>query len=161
MANIAVALKNEITRLVRKEVRQDMDDMKKALRAQRADNSALKKQVAEMQRALSKLAGQVSTSAKASQHPAVQVLDSGASSAAPSNIALYRASFSADGFAKLRKSWKLSAEAMGTLVGASGQSVYKWEQKGVVPRDKQLIQIWAVKDLTREQALARLAKMQG
>ena len=50
---------------------------------------------------------------------------------------------------------------MGSLVGASGQSVYKWEKKGVVPRDKQLMQIWAVKDLTREQALARLAKMQG
>lgn len=161
MPNIAVVLKSEVSRLVRKEVRQDLEDLKKALRAQRTENTAMKKQLAAVERTLAKLSATLSDSPKAVQATDAQPRAPGKRAPAPASNTDFRASFSPEGFAQLRKSWNLSAESMGSLVGASGQSVYKWERKGVMPRDKQLAQIWAIKDLTRDQALAQLAKLQG
>lgn len=133
--------------------------MKKAMRAQKAENSALTKKVAELERTITKLSKR-GAEATAQRATAVTAAVKATDGQAP-EMAMIRASFSADGFAKLRKSWTLSAQAMGALIGASGQSVYKWETKGVMPRDKQLASIWEIKDLSKEQAMARLAQLQA
>ncbi len=56
----------------------------------------------------------------------------------------------------LRQKLGLSAKDMGTLLGASGLSVYKWESGKVKPRAKQLPAIAALRGIGKKEALARL-----
>jgi DNA-binding transcriptional regulator YiaG len=67
--------------------------------------------------------------------------------------------FRAGGFATLRKRLGLSAEAMGKLLGVSGQSVYHWESGKASPRSSQLPAIAAVRKLGKREAQARLSKI--
>ncbi len=67
--------------------------------------------------------------------------------------------FSAKGFAKLRQRLGLSAAALGTLLGVTAQSVYKWEDGKARPRAAQLQAIAAVRKLGKREAAARLADM--
>ncbi|MES2784671.1 MAG: hypothetical protein V4684_04350, partial [Pseudomonadota bacterium] len=64
--------------------------------------------------------------------------------------------FRASGFAALRQKLGLAAKDMGTLLGASGLSVYKWESGKVKPRAKQLPAIAALRGIGKKEALARL-----
>lgn len=67
--------------------------------------------------------------------------------------------FSAKGFAKLRQRLGISAAAMGTLVGVTAQSVYKWEDGKARPRASQLQAIAALRGLGKREAAARLAQL--
>jgi DNA-binding transcriptional regulator YiaG len=67
--------------------------------------------------------------------------------------------FRASGLAGHRKRLGLSASDFGSLLGVSGQSVYKWEAGEVKPRRSQLQAIAAVRKLGRREAEARLAAL--
>ena len=69
--------------------------------------------------------------------------------------------FSAKGFTKLRQRLGLSAAALGTLLGVTAQSVYKWEDGKARPRAAQLQAIAAVRKLGKREAAARLAEIEG
>ena len=64
--------------------------------------------------------------------------------------------FSAKGLASQRKRLGLSAEAFGALIGASGQSVYKWESGKIRPRARHLPRIAELRTMGKRQAAARL-----
>lgn len=66
--------------------------------------------------------------------------------------------FSAKGLAKNRQRLGLSAADFGTLIGASGQSVYKWEEGKFRPRQKNLAAIAAIRSIGKKEALARLQR---
>lgn len=138
--NIAVALKSEITRIARKELRAESLALKKALSQYRSDIAALKRRVLELERLLSRLSKGVAKKANPSK------IEGGES--------VLR--FRADGFATLRKRLGVSASEMGALLGVSGQSVYKWEQGKARPRASQLPAIAAARKLSKKEALARL-----
>lgn len=53
----------------------------------------------------------------------------------------------------------MSAEDIGRLIGASGQSVYNWEAGKARPRDTHMAAIAALKTLGRKVAVAHLASM--
>jgi DNA-binding transcriptional regulator YiaG len=64
--------------------------------------------------------------------------------------------FSAKGLAAQRRRLGLSANECGLLVGASGQSIYKWEEGKAHPRAKNLPGIAGLRTLSKKEASARL-----
>jgi DNA-binding transcriptional regulator YiaG len=150
MPNIASVLKAEIVRLARKELRSEVDSIRKALVAARAESAALKRRVSELERS-------VRQSARAAH----------ARSPSPSPSAVEEADgadkfrFRASGMASNRKRLGLSAADFGLLVGASGQSVYAWEQGKARPRGRNLAAIAALRGIGKREVVERLAALKS
>lgn len=141
MPNIAVVLKDEITRLTRKELRLQVDPMRKQLVAQRKTISALKQEVDGLRRELSKLGKGASKRAAVAADPGQDGV---------------KARYSADGLRKLRERLGLSREAFAPLLGASAQAVYNWEQTDVRPRQEYIDKIALLRRLSKPQVQALL-----
>lgn len=141
MPNLSTILKGEITRLARKEIKAAVDPVRKASAGQRREIAELKRQVAALQRDL-----------KAALKPSKVVKQEGEASASKR--------FSAKGMKSLRAKLGLSAGDFGLLVGASGQSIYKWETGKAVPRASQLPALASVRGIGKREAAKRLAAMQ-
>ncbi|MEP6791541.1 MAG: helix-turn-helix transcriptional regulator [Ramlibacter sp.] len=146
MPNIASVLKDEIARVARKENRGETQGLKKASAQYRSDIAALKRRVQaleQMVRRLGKAGARKSTAALAQEE---------------SGTALR---FSAKGLAAQRRRLGLSAAAVATLLGVSGQSVYKWEDGKTRPRASQIAAIATLRKMSRKQAAARLEELGG
>jgi DNA-binding transcriptional regulator YiaG len=141
MPDIATALKAEISRISRKEVRAETEALKKALTAYRTEIAALKRRAKSLEDGLRQI-GKTSAKAKVAT-PQQDVVPTSATAAGR---------FSAKALAAQRKRLQLSAERIALLLGVSGQSVYNWEQGSTVPHAKHLTAISALKDLTVTQA---------
>ena len=146
MSSFADQLKSEIARIARKEVRAETRALKKANAQYRADIAALKRRLADAERAMARLA-------KGSAKAAVRA-SAGADQDASAGQGLR---FRVGGFASLRKKLGLSAADMGKLIGVSAQSVYHWETGKTRPRASQLAAIAAVRKLGKREVAARLA----
>lgn len=142
MPNLATLLKGEITRISRKEARAENLTLKKAAAQHRADIAALKRRLLELEKALRTLA-------KKGRRPPVDV-----DSAPEKDLR-----FSASGFASLRRRLGLSAAEAALLVGASDQSIYKWEDGKSKPRKKNLVAIADLRKLTKKSAAEMLANL--
>jgi len=143
MPNIGVLLKQEITRLCRREIKKETGSTRKASATYRRDIAALKRKVAELERKASQLSK--STAAQAKQS-APQLPDR-------------PIRFVAKGFRTLRKRLKLSAPQMGKLLGASEQSIYNWETKVATPRKDMMAKIVALRSIGTREAHQRLEAM--
>lgn len=146
MPNISTALKAEISRVARKELKGEIDSLRKVSSRQRSEIAALKKQVLQLtrqSRSLAKAAGK-GRSAYPDQ---------------PTENGETKLRFQAKGFATLRKRLGLSANDMGRLIGVTGQSVYLWEAGKTAPRASQLPAIAAVRKLGKRDALAKLSTL--
>ena len=141
MPNLSTILKGEITRLARKETKAAVDPVRKANAGQRKEIAELKRQVAALQRDL-----------KASLKPSKVLKQEGEASGSTR--------FSAKGLKSLRAKLGLSAGEFGLLVGASGQSIYKWETGKAVPRASQQAALASVRGIGKREAAKRLASMQ-
>ncbi len=144
MSSFADQLKAEIARIARKELRAETLALKKANAQYRGDIAALKRKVAELERALARQAKAVGKAVGRSEPE---------SEASPANGLRFRVA----GFANLRKKLDLSAADMGKLIGVSAQSVYHWETGKARPRASQLAAIAAVRQLGKREVAARLA----
>ena len=142
MTNIASVLKEEITRLARRELRSETAKLKQASAQYRSDIAALKRRVLTLEQQLSRI--QKSMPKK----PDVAVKPSESS----------RVRFTAKGFRTLRQKLGLSANDMAKLIGASAQSVYKWELEKAHPRKQQIAAIAALRGLGKREAEERLKK---
>jgi DNA-binding transcriptional regulator YiaG len=142
--NIAAVLKNEISRVARKEVRTETQQLKKSVVHYRTEIAALKRRLAELERA-------VKRDRKAPGKPAAEIAE-GAEKP-------QRMTFSASGLAAQRKKLGLSANELGALVGVTGQSIYKWEQGKAKPRAAQLMTLRAMRGLGKKAVAARLAEL--
>ncbi|HSV54024.1 MAG TPA: helix-turn-helix transcriptional regulator [Burkholderiaceae bacterium] len=142
MPNLVAALKGEIARVARKELRGELDHLRKSTAQYRSEIASLKRRIIALEQQTKRL-GKTATSK--------------AASALPAESESVKLRFRTDGFATLRKKLGLSAEAMGKLIGVSGQSVYKWEAGKAYPRASQLQAIAAIRKLGKREALARLA----
>jgi DNA-binding transcriptional regulator YiaG len=139
MPNIAAILKSEITRLARKQVRDDTQALRKTIAPYRSEIAALKKRTQALEQQIKRLSKGIRKA------PSRATADSDKA---------HR--FSAKGFAKTRERFGLSAHDMGALIGASALSVYKWEKGEVRPRDKHIAAIAAVRGIGKKEAEARL-----
>lgn len=143
MPNIGTVLKEEISRLSRKEIRGQVDSTKKFTAQHRRDIAALKRKVADLERRVALL------SRKALGGP---VTASNDGSAKPTR-------FSAKGLQSQRGRLGLSAIEFGRLLGVSSQTIYNWEQETTRPRGEQLDKLAALRKIGKREAGERLRQM--
>ncbi len=141
MANLANFLRSEISRIARKEIRSEMQTLRKASTQYRSEIAALKRRSVEQQRLISALRKHVSTVASA-----------------PETDDTPKLRFRPAGFASLREKLDVSAAEMGQLIGVSAQTIYHWEQGKSKPRAAQLAAIATVRKLGKRAVKARLAE---
>ena len=139
MPNIGAVLKSEISRLARKEIRGETQQLKKQVAHYRAELAALVKRQSELEK-------QLKRQSKATKPAPV------AEAGSPGKALR----FSASGLAKQRQRLGLSAREVGALLGVSALSVYKWETGKVRPRARQLEAIASLRSLGKREAAARL-----
>jgi DNA-binding transcriptional regulator YiaG len=144
MPNIASILKAEISRVARKEVRAEIETLKRASVAYRASIAELRRQVNALEKELRRFA-------KAATRPAT--LPDSANEPAEGT----KRRFSATRLAAHRTRLGLSAASYGQLVGVSGQTIYHWEQGKARPRAAQLESLASVRDLGAREIAERLA----
>jgi DNA-binding XRE family transcriptional regulator len=140
--NIATILKSEISRIAKKEVRSELQSLKKSSAAYRSDIAALKRRVAELEKIVKQL-GKVT---------------GGKSVVKASTETAGKIRFSAKGFAALRKKLGLSSAQMGVLIGVSDQSVYKYEKGEVQPRAATVVAIAGLRGLGKRAVGEKLAQ---
>jgi DNA-binding XRE family transcriptional regulator len=145
MPNVAALLKQEITRLARKEGRGAVDPLKKASAQHRRAIAALRRQIAQLQRQLATLGRRLEKGA-------------GAAPAAPEEP---KVRFVARGLHSRRARLGLSAAEYGKLVGVSAQSIYNWEQGAARPRAAQLAALVALRGIGKRQARERLEQAEA
>lgn len=140
MPNFASALKDEILRLARKEVRSEIDSLKKASAQYRASIAALKRQVAALEKQQARI------EKKGPKKETIEVEDEAST----------KFRFSAKRFVAQRQKLGISAGDMGSLVGVSAQTVYNWEAEKSRPRPQQLAAIAAVRAMGKRAIKTRL-----
>jgi DNA-binding transcriptional regulator YiaG len=142
MPNIAEALKVEISRVARKEVRGEVAALKKSTAQQRAHIAALRRKLEGLEKQLKRSvrSGKGEVRPKAPEDSETPLR------------------FRAAGLASHRARLGLSAADFGRLLGVSGQSIYKWENGEVRPRRAQLEAIAVVRKMGRREALLRLTE---
>ena len=144
MPSIAAALKEEIARVARKELRDEMTALRKTSLVCRAEIAALKRRAHALEQEV--------RAVRRTQSDA-------APGAAPRPSVPRVARFSARGLAAQRRRLGLSAEDCGLLVGASGQSIYNWEAAKSRPRARHAAAIAALRAVSRKEAAARLEQL--
>lgn len=145
MPNIASILKSEISRVARKEVRGQLQGLKKAAATYRADIAALKRRVLALERELRR-------AGSSAARPSPLIADAEATTS-------HR--YSARSLKSQRRRLGLSAADCGRLLGASSLSVYKWESGQARPRAKFIAAIAALRGLGKKEAAARLEALGG
>jgi DNA-binding transcriptional regulator YiaG len=141
MPNIASILKSEISRVACKEVRAEIETLKKTSVSYRSAIADLRRQVGALEKELRRVA-------KGSERPAkAEPGEEGAGT---------KRRFSASRLAALRAKVGISAASYGQLVGVSGQTIYHWEQGKARPRAAQLEQLAAVRGLGAREIAERL-----
>jgi len=145
MPNIAALLKDEISRLSRREVRRQVESMRKASTQYRRHIAALRREVASLRQRVLLLVSRVLKHAPAA---------SPGPTAAP-------ARFAAKGLRAHRQRLGLSASDYGRLVGVGSQSIYNWEQGTAKPRAGYRAALAELRGIGKREAHARLAQLRG
>ena len=172
MATLANALKEEIGRLARKEVRQQTAGTAKSAARCERDIAELKRQVQDLQHTLSalrtqdaprqtaskKTASKKTASKKTAGKKTATKRQTGKAADAESTSAKQsaRARFSAKGLKTSRERLGLSADNYGRLIGVSGLSIYNWEQEKARPRDRSIAALATIKGIGKREAAKRL-----
>lgn len=143
MPNIASILKAEISRVARKEVRAEIETLKKASATYRSSIAELRRQVSALEKELRRAAKRASRSTGTGSKA-----DDGGTK---------RRRFSATRLAAHRSKLGLSAASYGKLVGISGQTIYHWEQGKARPRATQLESLAKVRRLGAREIAERLS----
>ncbi len=141
MPNLIHALRNEITRLAKKEVKGQITPLKAASAKYRRDIAELKRVTSDLEKRLAHLEQQ---ERKRAQRPPSPKLAEGTR-------------FFPKGLKSHRARLGLSAEDYGLLAGVSGKMIYKYERGKTKPRRAQVAKLVAVRDLGKREARRRLA----
>ena len=165
MASLATALKEEISTLARREVRRQTAPADKAAARCARDIAALKREVQALERDLAsvgtpppgttvppkKTSGRTPSGRRAARR-----VSTASASAKPR-----RSPFPGEALKAHRQRLGLSAENYGKLLGASGLSVYNWEQGKTHPR-KNSIDAWTeFRRIGKREAAKRLASLKA
>ena len=145
MPNIAAVLKDEIRRLARKEIREQVGPLRKSMHEQRGTIAELKRQNADLLRRLGFLE-QREGKRLAARPPASRGAD---------------IRFSPRWVLADRKRLGLSARDYARLVGVSPLTIYNWEKGKSKPQAKQLAAWAEVRGIGKRRALQRLHLLPG
>ncbi len=145
MPNVASVLREEISRLARKEIRQQVDPLKKANAGLRRTVLTLKTEVAGLRRGVRFLEKQEKRRLKT----------------APKASAAKGVRFSHKWVEADRQRLELSAKDYGLLVGVSGLTIYSWEKGKSKPRAKQLAAWAKTRGIGKREARRRLELLES
>ena len=145
MANLAVALREEIRRLARKEVRSQMGVTKRSVMQHRGDIAELKRQIQDQGRKIAFLEsqekGRLGTATPENQSKGIR--------------------FSPKWLKAHRSRLGLSAADYGKLIGVSSLTIYNWEQGKAQPRAGKLAALASVRTLGKREIGKRLEVLGG
>ena len=145
MPNIASVLKDEVARLVRRQLRGETESLKKASSRYRSEIAALKRRIEALEKQISRLERMVPKKAAPSVDGESET----------------KLRFKPQGVRAQRTRLGLSAAEMGALVGVSAQTIYNWEAGKSRPRAEQLAILAAVRKMGKREVKARLDQMQA
>jgi len=145
LPNIASVLKEEIARLVRRQLRSETEMLKKASSNYRADIAALKRRTEALEKQISRLERMVPKKAAPIANEESET----------------KLRFKPQGVRAQRARLDLSAPEMGALVGVSAQTIYNWEAGTSRPRAEQLALIATVRKMGKREVKARLDQMKA
>lgn len=140
MANIGTLLKEEISRLTRKELRIETQNLKKASVQYRSDIAALKRRTTELEQQLSRLGKMLKSNPVAKVDPAVSK----------------KTRITAKGFKSLRHRLGLTAAEIGTFLDVTAQTIYNWEAGVSSPRAQQMARIVVLRGMGKREIQALL-----
>jgi DNA-binding transcriptional regulator YiaG len=140
VTTLAIALKDEIRRLARKEIKAQTGRTTRAVAQYRREIAQLKRQQRELERKLARIQAQ---SSKTQSAPAAAELNGDAR-------------FSARSVKAQRRRTGLSAADYAKLVGVSPLTIYNWENKKSRPRPGQQATLIALRGLGKRAAQAKL-----
>lgn len=140
MSNLASTLRDEISRLARKEIRQQVDPLKKSNAQLRRTVASLKSELAELQRTMRFL----------------QTREKRRLEAPPQPDESKAVRFSPNWLKADRKRLGLSAEDYGRLVGVSSVTIYSWESGKSKPSAQRLAAWAEVRGIGKREARQRL-----
>jgi DNA-binding transcriptional regulator YiaG len=143
MPNVGTLLREEISRLSRREARRQVESLRKASNQYRRAIAELKRQLATLTRQL----GRVSKAAAKGQ------TDASSTDAGPAHR------FAPKGLRAQRARLGLSAAEYAKLAGVTQQSVYNWESGVTRPRAAQIERIASLRGLGKKAARARLEEL--
>jgi DNA-binding transcriptional regulator YiaG len=143
LPNIASVLKEEIARLVRRQLRGETESLRKASSRYRSDIAALKRRIEALEKQISRL-----------ERIAPKRVAPAADKTSETKLR-----FKPQGVRAQRTRLGLSAPEMGALVGVSAQTIYNWEAGASRPRAEQLAAIATVRKMGKREVRARLDQM--
>ncbi|NLX56428.1 MAG: helix-turn-helix domain-containing protein [Planctomycetaceae bacterium] len=144
MSSLAATIKQEISRLARKEVKAQTGATRQAVAQYRRDIANLKRQLRQQEQKIAYLEAQEK---KRLEAPAVN------------KEVVERARFSARSVRAQRERLGLSAADYGKLVGVSSLTIYNWEHGKTRPRQEQMKALVAVRGIGKREANKRLELM--
>ena len=146
MPNIATVLKEEVTRLVRKELKTETESLKKT-------SSRYRSEIAELKRRITALEQQLKAVQKQGRKQAP------VEAASPELESKVR--FSADGLKKHRERLGMSAPALASILSVSSQTIYNWEAGTSKPSKDQIVKIAILRKMGKREVQERLAAMKA
>jgi DNA-binding transcriptional regulator YiaG len=141
MSNLAVALKDEIRRLARKEIKAQTGTTARAVAQYRREIAALKRKVRDQEKKIAFLEGQERKRLGESD----MVADMNGS-----------VRFSARSVKAQRRRTGLSADDYAKLVGVSSLTIYNWEHGKSRPRKEQLASLASIRGIGKREAQAKV-----
>jgi DNA-binding transcriptional regulator YiaG len=145
MSNLASVIKGEISGVAKREIRAELQSLKKSSARHRADIAALKRTVDSLER-------QVRQSTKRRGPVSQSATDSGPET---------KRRYSAKRLAAHRAKLGLSAANYGRLCGVTGQTISNWEQEKARPQAAQLEALARIRGIGIREALARLEQSEA
>jgi DNA-binding transcriptional regulator YiaG len=143
LPNIAAVLKEEISRLARREVKAQTQKLQKAVAQYRRDIAALKRDGSTLKAKVANLERR----AGRDESPDVVEPEAKSHRYSAKHVALHRSRLG------------ISAADYGLLVGVTGHTIYSWEHGAARPRQAQIAALAAVRDLRKKEAATRLAQL--
>ncbi|CAN7359207.1 helix-turn-helix domain-containing protein [Acidovorax sp. LjRoot129] len=148
MNTFSNAFRAEVVRMARKELKPELQGLRKAITSHRSEIAALKREVKALTSQLKSTQRQVKVTDTARANAVTE-------SAPPQKSRQIR--FNAQALAEKRAALGITRKEMAQLLGASSASIYKWETGQMHPRVAQLERIAEVLKLGKRKALALLS----
>lgn len=148
MPNIALVLKQEVSRIARKEVRQECASLQTQIRNLRDTVNKQKKTIEKLEKTISRLDGQIPKSSKPIQAPI------------EAEEGKVRVRMSAASIKRIRDKFAVSQAQMGQLLGVSTNTIVRWEAGSSTPRDRYKLLLAELRGIGKREIKKRLAKNQ-
>ena len=145
MPNIAAVLKDEIRRLARHEIKQQVGKTQKAAVQYRRDIAKLKRLLSQQEKDIKNLRREMQQQPGGESQTTEEPLES--------------VRFSSRSVKAQRQRLGLSAVDYGRLGGVSGLTIYSWEHDKSRPRKAQFAALLAVRGIGKREAIKRLAEL--